>query len=146
MTDVVKLRFSTAKRWITYVLRLTSYVILVFGGLAALVSPPATIVDSLGSLLVRTLAIFLLIGSAVLATGWASGRWLLEQIGAVVATVGAALYFLGTILSPDVLSLGGGIRIAFTLYVAVALLLRVFEIERYTSITVVPGRMRLETI
>lgn len=145
MTDVTKLRFRTARLWITYVLRLMSYLVVAIGGAYALFAPPDTIVRTLGTSIVCIMAICLLLGAAAALVGWGTGRWIYEQCGVIAATAGAALYFCATIMSPDIVTLGGGLRLALTLYVGLSLVLRAFEIERYTSIVTVPGRVRLDS-
>jgi hypothetical protein len=145
MADSLKLVYRTARSVFTYVMRLCSYMTLILGGVAALAAPPDTIIDSLGRPIIVVMAYLLLIGASAAFFGWLIGRWEFEQYGAVVAAAGAGLYFWATTLSPDVVTLGGGLRLSLTLYVGLSLVLRVFELERYTSISVISPRIRLES-
>lgn len=145
MHDVVKLKYRTARLWITYVLRLAQYLVLLIGGLYGLIQPPDTIVDSMGRPIITGMALCLIAGAALCFAGWGFGRWALEQYGSVVAAVGAIIYFWATVLSPNVLSLGGGLRTSLTFFVVLTLTLRIFDIERYTARVTIPGRIRLES-
>ena len=141
MTNRVKLKFKSAQRWITYVLRLSLNLVLVIGGLYALTAPPQSIIESLGHFFIGVMGYCLVIGGGLGLVGWGFGIWYIETMGSVAAAAGALLYFWSIAFTPDILSIGGGLRVALTIYVVLSTMLRIFEIERYTSILVRPARM-----
>lgn len=132
----VKIKFKSAQRWITYALRLSVNFVLVVGGVYALNSPPETVVTSIGAVLTGVMGVCLIVGGAFSFFGWGAGIWYFEQIGSVIGAAGAIIYFWSVLFTPEILVLGGGLRVSLTLALALMLILRVFEIERYTSIIV----------
>lgn len=144
MSDDLKLRFRTARRVFTYVTRAVAYFALILGGLAALIAPPDTIIDSMGSLFVLAMGVCMLLGGLASAIGWLVGRWEPEQYGVVIAAAGVLIYIWATTLTPEVVTLGGGVRLSIMFFGFLTLVTRILEIERYTSVSFVRNRMRLE--